>query len=73
MMTRSFHPNDIPLTPYLFYWQRRVGKTSTASATAISLADAGKRILLVSTDPASNLQDVFGMTLSNHPVQIQGT
>lgn len=73
MMSRSFHPNDIPLTPYLFFTGKGgVGKTSTASATAISLADAGKRVLLVSTDPASNLQDVFGMTLSNHPVQIQG-
>ncbi|MGC6590608.1 TRC40/GET3/ArsA family transport-energizing ATPase, partial [Paenibacillus sp. Dod16] len=72
-MSRSFHPNDIPLTPYLFFTGKGgVGKTSTASATAISLADAGKRVLLVSTDPASNLQDVFGMTLSNHPVQIQG-
>ncbi|MFD3768104.1 MULTISPECIES: arsenical pump-driving ATPase [Paenibacillus] len=72
-MTRSFHPNNIPLTPYLFFTGKGgVGKTSTASATAISLADAGKRVLLVSTDPASNLQDVFGMTLSNHPVQIQG-
>lgn len=72
-MTRSFHPNDIPLTPYLFFTGKGgVGKTSIACATAISLADAGKRVLLVSTDPASNLQDVFGMTLTNHPVQIQG-
>lgn len=36
-----------------------VGKTSLACATAVTLADRGKRVLLVSTDPASNLQHVF--------------
>ena len=40
-----------------------VGKTSLACATAIALADAGKRVLLVSTDPASNLDEVLGVTL----------
>ena len=47
-----------------------MGKTSTACATAVTLADKGKRVLLVSTDPASNLQDVFNMELTNHPVEI---
>jgi arsenite-transporting ATPase len=42
-----------------------VGKTSTACATAVALADQGKKVLLVSTDPASNLQDVFDTQLSN--------
>lgn len=37
-----------------------VGKTALACATAIRLADAGKRILLVSTDPASNLDQTLG-------------
>ena len=36
-----------------------VGKTSLACATAVSLADAGRRVLLVSTDPASNLDEVL--------------
>ena len=42
-----------------------VGKTSVACATALSLARAGKRVLLVSTDPASNVGQVFGVTIGN--------
>jgi arsenite-transporting ATPase len=42
-----------------------VGKTSIACATAVDLADAGKRVLLVSTDPASNVGQVFGMEIGN--------
>lgn len=44
-----------------------VGKTCSACATAIALADAGKPVLLVSTDPASNLDEVLGVTLSSSP------
>ena len=44
-----------------------VGKTSLACATAIVLADQGKRVLLVSTDPASNLDEVLGVTLNGSP------
>lgn len=47
-----------------------VGKTSAACATAISLADAGKRVLLVSTDPASNLDEVLGVKLSATPTVV---
>lgn len=43
-----------------------VGKTSIACATAIQLAEAGKRVLLVSTDPASNVGQVFGITIGNN-------
>ncbi|MFN5706566.1 MAG: TRC40/GET3/ArsA family transport-energizing ATPase, partial [Planctomycetota bacterium] len=43
-----------------------VGKTSLACATAVRLADDGKRVLLVSTDPASNLDQVFGLTIGDH-------
>nr|WP_315486641.1 arsenical pump-driving ATPase [uncultured Undibacterium sp.] len=43
-----------------------VGKTSLACATAIYLADLGKRVLLVSTDPASNVGQVFGISIGNH-------
>ncbi len=47
-----------------------VGKTSAACATAIGLADAGKRVLLVSTDPASNLDEVLGVKLSSAPTPV---
>ena len=43
-----------------------VGKTSIACATAIQLAEAGNRVLLVSTDPASNVGQVFGITIGNN-------
>lgn len=43
-----------------------VGKTSIACATSIQLAESGKRVLLVSTDPASNVGQVFGITIGNH-------
>ena len=42
-----------------------VGKTSLACATAISLAETGKSVLLVSTDPASNVAQVLGQTIGN--------
>ena len=42
-----------------------VGKTSIACATAIELSEAGKRVLLVSTDPASNVGQVFGIQIGN--------
>ena len=66
-----FNPNKIALTPFLFFTGKGgVGKTSTACATAVSLADQGKKVLLVSTDPASNLQDVLDVELTNDPVAI---
>lgn len=49
-----------------------VGKTSAACATAIALADSGRQVLLVSTDPASNLDEVLGVTLSSSPVEVPG-
>jgi arsenite-transporting ATPase len=53
------------LTPFLFFTGKGgVGKTSIACATAVALADMGMKVLLVSTDPASNLQDVFGTDLT---------
>ena len=54
------------ITKYVFFTGKGgVGKTSVACATAVGLADNGKKVLLVSTDPASNLQDVFDMPLDN--------
>ncbi|MCT8975187.1 arsenical pump-driving ATPase [Clostridium sp. CX1] len=71
-MNKKFNLNEIQLTKYLFFTGKGgVGKTSTACATAITLADQGKRIMLVSTDPASNLQDVFNTELNNKGVQIK--
>lgn len=59
-MLSSFDISQIQATPFLFFTGKGgVGKTSTACATAVALADQGKKVLLVSTDPASNLQDVF--------------
>ena len=49
-----------------------VGKTSTTSATAIGLADRGERVLLVSTDPASNLDEVLGLSLASAPREVPG-
>ncbi|MBP2676279.1 MAG: arsA, partial [Deltaproteobacteria bacterium] len=39
-----------------------VGKTTMAAATAVRSADSGRRTLIISTDPASNLADVFECT-----------
>jgi arsenite-transporting ATPase len=67
-----FNPQAIPLTKYLFYTGKGgVGKTSTACATAVTLADSGKQVLLISTDPASNLQDVFSTELTGQGVPIE--
>jgi arsenite/tail-anchored protein-transporting ATPase len=60
-------------TPFLFFTGKGgVGKTSLATATAITLADAGKKVLLVSTDTASNLDEMVGVPLCNHPVPVPG-
>jgi len=73
MMTSLFQPDQILFTRYLFFTGKGgVGKTSTACSTAITLADRGKKVLIVSTDPASNLQDVFEMELTNEPTAIPG-
>ncbi|MBU2483694.1 MAG: arsenical pump-driving ATPase [Alphaproteobacteria bacterium] len=55
-------------TAYLFFTGKGgVGKTSLSCASAIALADRGLRVLLVSTDPASNLDEMLGVTLSDKP------
>lgn len=70
-MSTLFHPKKLEITPFLFFTGKGgVGKTSTACATAVSLAEEGKKVLLVSTDPASNLQDVFDVELTNKPTPI---
>ncbi|WP_349346818.1 arsenical pump-driving ATPase [Priestia megaterium] len=70
-MFKSFQPENVVQTPFLFFTGKGgVGKTSTACAVAVSLADNGHKVLIVSTDPASNLQDVFEMELRNEPIEI---
>jgi arsenite-transporting ATPase len=49
-----------------------VGKTSISCATAISLADRGRKVLLVSTDPASNLDEVLAVELGPTPRSVPG-
>ena len=66
-----FDPASVVQTKYLFFTGKGgVGKTSTACATAVYLADHVKRVLLVSTDPASNLQDVFSLALDRKGTEI---
>jgi len=60
---------DIP--PFIFFTGKGgVGKTSLACATAVWLADQGKRTLLVSTDPASNVGQVFSQTIGHRITDI---
>ncbi len=61
---------ESPTRNLFFTGKGGVGKTSVACATAVRLADAGKRVLLVSTDPASNLDEVLQTRLSNHPTAV---
>jgi arsenite/tail-anchored protein-transporting ATPase len=72
VMLKNFNLSEINLTKYLFFTEKGgVGKTSTACAVAVNLADEGKKIMLISTDPASNLQDVFNTDLNNKGVAIK--
>lgn len=63
---RRINTKSIELTKYLFFTGKGgVGKTTVSSALALNLAEEGFSVALVSTDPASNLQDVFNMELTN--------
>ena len=62
-----------PPTRIMFFTGKGgVGKTTTACATAIALAAHGKKVLLVCTDPASNLSDVLGTEINETPRPIPG-
>ena len=61
---------DNPTRNLFFTGKGGVGKTSMDSASAVQLADRGLRVLLVSTDPASNLDEVLGVRLGNEPTPI---
>src|ERR1019366_7871777 len=58
-------------TPFLFFTGKGgVGKTSLACATAMGLADGGLRVLIVSTDPASNLDEMLEVALTDNPTPV---
>lgn len=59
-----------PTRNLFFTGKGGVGKTSLACSAAVRLSDQGKRVLLVSTDPASNLDEVLGTSLGNHPTSV---
>ena len=66
-----YRPDPASTTRFLFFTGKGgVGKTSLSCATALKLAEAGKRVLLVSTDPASNLDEVLETKLTNSPKPI---
>lgn len=68
-----YQPDATSSTRFLFFTGKGgVGKTSLSCATALKLVEAGKRVLLVSTDPASNLDEVLETKLTNHPTPIAG-
>lgn len=72
-MNHNFYQPGALQTPFLFFTGKGgVGKTSLASATAIQLAKSGKRVCIISTDPASNLDDVFQISLHAEPTAIPG-
>lgn len=71
-MSSSLSLLDAP-TKYLFFTGKGgVGKTSVSTAVTIALAEAGKKVLLVSTDAASNLDEMLGIELSSRPVRVPG-
>jgi arsenite-transporting ATPase len=60
-------------TRFLFFTGKGgVGKTSIACAASLALTDSGKSVLLVSTDPASNLDEILDVPLGNLPVAVPG-
>ena len=73
MTLAAYQPDPAQTTRFLFFTGKGgVGKTSLSCATALKLVDAGKRVLLVSTDPASNLDEVLETKLTDTPTAIAG-
>lgn len=64
----TYLPDPTTTSRFLFFTGKGgVGKTSLSCATALRLAEADRKVLLVSTDPASNLDEVLGLTLGGEP------
>jgi arsenite-transporting ATPase len=60
-------------TKFIFFSGKGgVGKTSMACTTGIYYADLGKRTLIVTTDPAANLSDVFEQEIGHKITKING-
>ena len=73
MTLPTYRPDPGSSTRYQFFTGKGgVGKTSLSCATAVRLAMAGKRVLLVSTDPAANLDEVLETALTRRPIGIPG-
>lgn len=72
-MTSPSLPEILTSLPRFVFFTGKggVGKTSLACATAVSLADSGERVLLVGTDPASNLDEVLETKLTSAPTPIE--
>lgn len=70
--TSRGHFLEAPPRFLFFTGKGGVGKTSLSCATAVRLADEGKKTLLVSTDPASNLGQVLGAEIGSRPTPIEG-
>jgi arsenite-transporting ATPase len=68
----ALHLLEQPTRHLFFTGKGGVGKTSLSTAVALHLADHGKKVLLVSTDSASNLDEMLGTTLSNQPTPVPG-
>lgn len=69
-MVTAMNPFVAPTRHLFFTGKGGVGKSALSCAGAISLADAGKRVLLVSTDPASNLDEMLGVSLGTEPTAV---
>lgn len=68
-----YRPEAATATRFLFFTGKGgVGKTSLSCATALRLAESGRQVLLVSTDPASNLDEVLETTLTGTPTPVAG-
>jgi arsenite-transporting ATPase len=73
MKLPSYNPDSASATRFLFFTGKGgVGKTCIACATALKFSEEGRRVLLVSTDPASNLDEVLQTALTNKPTAVTG-
>ena len=72
LLPKTFGFLSQPTRHLFFTGKGGVGKTSLSTAAALQLADAGKKVLLVSTDAASNLDEMLGIELRNVPTPVPG-